>query len=335
MNLDDSYSSIFPTWLGSLWLVVTFVWLLLPLCRHLWRSRHFEGQDGRSSLVGYARNSVLRRISFVFVVVFLGLTPLWDNYFALVFAGAGVVAIILFLSQDVFKRSRGPSSDKWGKPAAVLGGEQKRVFPQVAGEHASLGPCSEEAEAALTDEVMLSLWYGGLNGIYARKFRGAGRWIGTPLNHTPPEYLRAWASDNPYLRTSAYYIKAVLGLLSIIVVILLFTGRDIMVFADFWDENVVGYDWIDLVVRFVSYLAVMGPFFLYFFCFPGRKWRTHYRTLSRALSEGRDPDLCDRARMEEMRRTILGWAWNSGYVRYDREKGWRLNAPSKGGRLIE
>ena len=335
MNLDDSFSSIFPTWLGSLWLVVTFVWLLLPLCRHLWRSRHFEGQDGRSSLVGYARNSVLRRISFVFVVVFLGLTPFWDNYFALVFAGAGVVAIILLLSRGVFERSRGPSSDKWGKPAAVLGGEQKRVFPQVAGEHASLGPCSEEAEAALTDEAMLSLWYGGLNGIYARKFRGAGRWIGTPLNHTPPEYLRAWASDNPYLRASAYYIKAVLSLLSIIVVILLFTGRDIMVFADFWDENVVGYDWIDLVVRFVSYLAVMGPFFLYFFCFPGKEWRTHYRTLSRALSEGRDPDLCDRARMEEMRRTILGWAWNSGYVRYDCEKGWRLNAPSKGGRLIE
>ena len=213
--------------------------------------------------------------------------------------------------------------------------ERKRVSSPLAGEHASLGPCSEEAEAALTDEAMLSLWYGGLNGIYARKCRAAGRWIGTPLNHTPPEYLRAWASDNPYLRTSAYYIKAVLGLLSIIVVILLFTGRDIMVFADFWDENVVGYDWIDLVVRFVSYLAVMGPFFLYFFCFPGRKWRTHYRTLSRALSEGRDPDLCDRARMEEMRRTILGWAWNSGYVRYDREKGWRLNAPSKGGRLIE
>ena len=42
--------------------------------------------------------------------------------------------------------------------------------------------------------------------------------------------------------------------------------------------------------------------------------------------------------LAEMRRTILGWAWNSGYVRYDREKGWRLNAPSKGskgGRLIE
>ena len=160
MNPYDPYSVTFPLWLGSLWLVVTFVWLLLPLCRHLWRSRHFEGQYGRSSLVGYARDRVLCRISLVFVFVFLGLALLWaDNYWVWFFARAGVVTIILFLSQDVFKRSRGPSSDKWGKPAAVLGGEQKRVFPQVAGEHASLGPCSEEAEAALTDEAMLSLWY--------------------------------------------------------------------------------------------------------------------------------------------------------------------------------
>jgi len=65
------------------------------------------------------------------------------------------------------------------------------------------------------------------------------------------------------------------------------------------------------------------------------EWMPRCRALSRALREGRDPDLCDRARMGKMRRTILGWAWNSGYVRYDCEKGWRLNAPSKGGRLIE
>ena len=338
MNPDDSYSSIFPTWLGSLWLVVMFIWLFLPLCPHLWRSERFWKQRDKSLLDGHAQDGVLCRMSLVFVVVFLGLTPLWDNYLVLVFAGAGVAAIILLLFRGIFERSRGPSSDKRGNFAAALGGEQKRVFPQVAEEHANLGPCSEEAEAALTDEAMLSLWYGGLNGIYAWKFRGAGRWFTQIYGYTPTEFLRAWASDNPYLRASAYYIKAVLSLLSIIVVILLFTGRDIMVFADFWDENVVGYDWIDLVVRFVSYLAVMGPFFLYFFCFPGKEWITHYRTLSRALREGRDPDLCDRARMEEMRRTILGWAWNSGYVRYDPEKGWRLNVPSrgsKGGRLIE
>ncbi|WP_299300238.1 hypothetical protein [uncultured Fretibacterium sp.] len=321
---------------------MTFVWLLLPLCRHLWRSRHFEGQDGRSSLVGYARNSVLRRISFVFVVVFLGLTPLWDNYFALVFAGAGVVAIILLLSRGVFERSRGPSSDKRGISAAALGSERKRVSSPLAGEHASLGPCSEEAEAALTDEAMLSLWYGGLNGIYARKCRAAGRWIGTPLNHTPPEYLRAWASDNPYLRTSAYYCKSMLGYFAVVVALMLNVSKNVMNVVRFWvreSYNIPSrtYLWYHLVLFTLAFSAVMSLPFIYSWL-TSRKWITHYRTLSRALKEGRDPDLCDRARMEEMRRTILGWAWNSGYVRYDREKGWRLNTPSKGskgGRLIE
>ncbi|MDO4787230.1 MAG: hypothetical protein Q4A13_09835 [Fretibacterium sp.] len=340
MTPYDSYSVTFPLWLGSLWFVVTFVWLLLPLCLHLWRSGQFWRQRGESPLDGYAREGVLCRISLAFVVVFVGLAILWDNYLAYFIVGLGIVAIVavvLPLSRGVFERSRRPSSDKRGNSAAALRSGQKHVSSPFVGESASLGPCSEEAEAALTDEVMLSLWYGGLNGVYARKFRGAGRWIGTPLNHTPPEYLRAWASDNPYLRALAYYIKAVLCLLSIIVVFLLFTSSDIMVFADFWEENITGYDWSDLVWRFVSCLAVMGPFFLYCFCFPGREWRKHYRTLSRALEEGRDPDLSDRARMGELRRTILGWAWNSGYVRYDREAGWRLNAPSKGskgGRLV-
>ena len=45
------------------------------------------------------------------------------------------------------------------------GGERPlETFSEVK----SLGPCSEEAEAALTDEVMLSLWYGGLNRIYVQ-----------------------------------------------------------------------------------------------------------------------------------------------------------------------
>ena len=206
----------------------------------------------------------------------------------------------------------------------------------------SLGPCSEEAEAALTDEAMLSLWYGGLNGIYARKCRAAGRWIGTPLNHTPPEYLRAWASDNPYLRTSAYYCKSMLGYFAVVVALMLNVSKNVMNVVRFWvreSYNIPSrtYLWYHLVLFTLAFSAVMSLPFLYSWL-TSRKWITHYRTLSRALSEGRDPDLCDRARMGEMRRTILGWAWNSGYVRYDREKGWRLNAPSrgsKGGRLIE
>lgn len=316
--------------LGLLWCGVTFIWLIAPPCLHLWRSRRLR-HWGRSPLDGRARSGLQGRIVLVLVIIIWELAALWDSWIVLYGAAFAVCAFLLI--KELCWRFSGKSRDVARFP------ERNDVLVQKEAEGAaSLGPCSEEAEAALTDEAMLSLWYGGLNGIYARKFRGAGRWLAQICGHTPKEFLRSWASDNPYLRASAYYIKAVLSLLSMIVVILLFAGRDIMVFADFWDENVVGYDWIDLVFHFVSYLAVMGPFFLYFFCFPGKKWRMHYRTLSRALEEGRDPDLSDRARIGEMRRTILGWAWNSGYVRYDREKGWRLNAPSKGtkgGRLIE
>jgi len=59
----------------------------------------------------------------------------------------------------------------------------------------------------------------------------------------------------------------------------------------------------------------------------------HSGELILALKEGRDPDLSDRARMAEMRRTVLGWGVNSGYVRYDRDRGvWQLNAQK--GRII-
>ena len=159
------------------------------------------------------------------------------------------------------------------------------------------------------------------------------------ITYTLTEFLRAWASDNPHLRTIAYYFKSMVWCFAIVVLSILFIGRDAMIFAGFWNEGFPRYvyDEIDLVVHTSAWLVIMLlPCFLaYGVC---KEWITHYRTLSRALSERRDPDLCDRARMAEMRRTILGWAWNSGYVRYDREKGWRLNAPSKGskgGRLIE
>ena len=109
MNLDDSYSSIFPTWMGSLWLVVMFVWLFLPLCPHLWRSERFWKQRDKSLLDGHAQDGVLCRMSLVFVVVFLDLALLWRGYLTWSFAGAGVAAIILLLSRGIFERSRGLS----------------------------------------------------------------------------------------------------------------------------------------------------------------------------------------------------------------------------------
>ena len=58
-----------------------------------------------------------------------------------------------------------------------------------------------------------------------------------------------------------------------------------------------------------------------------REWMAHYRALAAALEEHRDPDLSDRARLAEMRRTVLGWAREKGYVGYDREaRCWRLRS---------
>jgi len=63
-----------------------------------------------------------------------------------------------------------------------------------------------------------------------------------------------------------------------------------------------------------------------------------YRERVRALKDGRDPDLSDRARLAEMRRVVLGWALEKSLVHYDRASGaWKLGSGmtrSEGGRLI-
>ena len=71
-----------------------------------------------------------------------------------------------------------------------------------------------------------------------------------------------------------------------------------------------------------------------------REWMARYWELVRALKDGRNPDLSDRVRLAEMRRTILGWAQEKGLVYYDWESGaWKLGSgtvqvQSEGGRLV-
>lgn len=68
-----------------------------------------------------------------------------------------------------------------------------------------------------------------------------------------------------------------------------------------------------------------------------REWMARYRDLVRALREGRDPDLSDRARLAEMRLAVLGWAQEKSLVHYDRNAdSWKLGsgmAQSEGGHL--
>lgn len=203
----------------------------------------------------------------------------------------------------------------------------------------SLGSCDEEAKAALTEEVMLSLWYGGLNKVYVRKFRGEGRWFFCPAHNTstPREFLRIWASDNPYLRVFAYYCKAVWGILAVASMALFLGNWSLGSFVDDLERASVADSLGPFFYVSIVLVVLLGIPLLMLSLEIYGEWMPQCRALSRALREGLDPDLSDRARMGELRRTILGWAWNSGYVRYDREAGWRLNAPSKGskgGRLV-
>lgn len=328
--------------LGFLWLAITFTWLFLSPCLHLWYLNASRKRRERNSspLPPWVYNGIISRVAFTYVTIWWGLVYLWgdDSIFLIKYGALALIVILsirgVFIRFSIFRRKR------CGFGQRAIPGE-KRFFPSRGIKNTNLGSYSEESKSELNEERMLSLWYNGLNKIYAQKFRSEGRWLGIPFGHTPPEYLRSWASDNPYLRASSYYCKSMLGCFAVVVVLMLYISKNVMIFVGFWDDishiPAIGYDWSDLILFSAIFFAVM-IFPLIYLYNTGKEWRTHYRTLSRALSEGRAPDLCDRARMEEMRRTILGWAWNSGYVRYDREKGWRLNAPSrgsKGGRLIE
>ena len=194
----------------------------------------------------------------------------------------------------------------------------------------SLGPCSEEAEAALTDEVMLSLWYGGLNRIYVQKFREEGRWVFEFIPDIPRECFRAWTWDNPHMRASAYYCKAVFSLLATASMGVIWGGSCVGGFLDRMEHTAM-LENLGLLLRsiLIPWGLIVIPFFVLSYKRGYRVWISHYRVLAKALKGGRDADLADRVRMEEMRRAVLGWAWNSGYVRYaDR---WRLKS-GRGGR---
>ena len=329
--------------LGFLWLAITFTWLFLSPCLHLWYLNASRKRRERNSspLPPWVYNGIISRVAFTYVTIWWGLVYLWgdDSIFLIKYGALALIVILsirgVFIRFSIFRRKR------CGFGQRAIPGE-KRFFPSRGIKNTNLGSYSEESKSELNEERMLSLWYNGLNKIYAQKFRSEGRWLGIPFGHTPPEYLRSWASDNPYLRTSAYYCKSMLGYFAVVVALMLNVSKNVMNVVRFWvreSYNIPSrtYLWYHLVLFTLAFSAVMSLPFMHSWL-ASKEWRMHYRTLSRALSEGRDPDLCDRARMEEMRRTILGWAWNSGYVRYDREKGWRLNAPSKGskgGRLIE
>ena len=135
--------------LGSLWCGVTFIWLIAPPCLHLWRSRRLR-HWGRSPLDGRARSGLQGRIVLVLVIIIWELAALWDSWIVLYGAAFAVCAFLPI--KELCWRFSGKSRDAARFP------ERNDVLVQKEAEGAaSLGPCGEEAKAALTNEAMLSL----------------------------------------------------------------------------------------------------------------------------------------------------------------------------------
>ena len=180
-------------------------------------------------------------------------------------------------------------------------------------------------EAVLRNQDMLKLWYEGVSAAHTSALEHSGKGIGYSFSRT-----KAWAWDNPDLRLSAYYLKAQ-GAAFVLVLLLLCLAIPVA-------TMVVDFQAIKPSAgeRIFSdpglYARVAAILFVGIVLFPfvrdiHREWTAHYRALIAALEEHRDPDLSDRARLAEMRRTVLGWAREKGYVSYDREaRCWRLRS---------
>ena len=190
------------------------------------------------------------------------------------------------------------------------------------------GLFDDDNEEVLNNGEMLSLWYGGMNEAYCRfqvKLQTSEPFSRSSEKDLEYNFARteAWAWDDPYLRVSAYYLKGQ-GAIFLSLLMLLIVGAYIKIFESPFFHNL--YAWIPMIFLLV---VVM----LLFIRDVYREWMGHYRTLARALKEGRDPDLSDRARLAEMRRAILVWGRNNGYVRFNRELGiWELDR--RGGRMV-
>jgi hypothetical protein len=169
-----------------------------------------------------------------------------------------------------------------------------------------------------------------LNRIYVQKFREEGRWIFEFIPDIPRECFRAWTWDNPHMRASAYYCKAVFSLLATASMGVIWGGSCVGGFLDRMEHTAM-LENLGLLLRsiLIPWGLIVIPFFVLSYKRGYRVWISHYRILAEALKWGQDADLADRVRMEEMRRAVLDWAWNSGYVRY--ADHWRLKY-GRGGR---
>ena len=299
--------------LGISWLIMAALLAFFIPCVHLWRSSNFIPPRASVQEGAYAVFGVLKAFCLISFVIALGPIGFYAELHPLYAARCLDVAGIFFSLWALMLYFEAPIC----------------------------GLFDADDEEVLTDKEMLALWYGGLNEKYFLKkmesYRSEHRRaISEKAAVINFSHTWAWAWDNPCLRAAAYFLKGQSTLYAVsflLVQIMGFTYDDVRTIRNpscalVQDTAVLSF----LCVRIPMTILMTFVFFLFANAIR-REWMPHYRELILALKEGRDPDLSDRARMAEMRRTVLGWGVNSGYVRYDRDRGvWLLNAQK--GRMI-
>ena len=294
--------------LGLLWLAGASAWMLPPPCMNLWRAWGYRSARPGAGNGNFAVMGAMKQVCFIASGIVAGLSAFWWEYLSICLE-ASLTLLLLGVWLIYFE--------------APIDG----LF-------------DADDEEVLSDEEMLSLWYGGLNEVYAQ---AQERWgVDYSFSRT-----RAWFWDVPELRAAAYYFKAQFAAFLLLALLLLFATGEIPGGAEYIKMIYLPYRYLPLeyTLKKMPGLWVRIPIvfficavFLPFACSIRREWMVRYRELIRALKDGRDPDLSDRARLAEMRRVVLGWAREKSLVHYERETGvWKLGSgmtQSEGGRLI-
>nr|WP_314716264.1 hypothetical protein [uncultured Fretibacterium sp.] len=307
--------------LGLLWLAGASAWMLPLPCMNLWRAWGYRSARSGAENGSFAIMGAMKQLCFIASGIVAGLSGFWWEHLYLCLETA-LTLLLLGVWLIYFE--------------APIDG----LF-------------DADDEEVLSNGEMLVLWYGGLNEIYVRaqdmlywrRYRCDKR--------AKVEYsfarTGAWTWDDPELRAAAYYFKAqgVLFCLSLQLWSIA-TSRISVVIAYlrviYVPYGRLAYDYYyGPVPTATLFVRIFMALFVCFVFFPfawsiRREWMARYRDLVRALREGRDPDLSDRAQLAEMRLAVLGWAQEKSLVHYDRNAGsWKLGsgmAQSEGGHLV-
>ena len=285
--------------LGLLWLSGASAWMLPPPCLNLCRAWGYRSARPGAGNENFAVMGTVKQLCFIVSGIVAGLSAFWWEYLSICLE-ASLTLLLLGVWLIYFE--------------APIDG----LF-------------DADDEEVLSDEEMLSLWYGGLNEVYAQ---AQERWgVDYSFSRT-----RAWFWDVPELRAAAYYFKAQFAAFLLVLLLLLLAAGEVYGARDCIKRIYLPYSYLYLRTEYMSKnmpnlcirsitLFFVCAVFLPFAWTIRREWMARYRELVCALRDGRDPDLSDRARLAEMRRVVLGWAREKSLVHYDRASGvWKLGS---------